>query len=86
MTRREQLSENSPPTALQFGGQAMRVLKDVFGFHSFLPDQEEIVQAILDKQDASESNAARIRAIADDFDRKPGAIRSRLKKLGLIEA
>ncbi len=52
MTRREQLSENASPTALQLGGQAMRVLKDVFGFHSFLPNQEEIVQAILTKQDA----------------------------------
>ena len=29
-----------------------QTLGDVFGFHSFLPNQEEIVQAILDKQDA----------------------------------
>ena len=36
-------------------------------------------------RDAPESDAAKIRAIADDFDRKPGAIRSRLKKLGLLE-
>ena len=35
---------------------------------------------------APESAAAKIRAIADDFDRKPGAIRSRLRKLGLIDA
>jgi len=35
-------------------------------------------------KDAPESDAAKIRAIADDFDRKPGAIRSRLKKLGLL--
>jgi ATP-dependent DNA helicase RecQ len=28
------------------------VLKDVFGFHSFLPNQEKIVQAILARQDA----------------------------------
>ncbi len=48
MTRREQLSENASSTALQ----SMRVLKDVFGFNSFLHNQEEIVQAILDKQDA----------------------------------
>jgi len=32
--------------------RSMQVLRDVFGFHSFLPDQEEIVQAILAKQDA----------------------------------
>lgn len=36
-------------------------------------------------KDAPESDAAKIRAIADDFDRKPGAIRSRLKKLELLE-
>jgi len=29
-----------------------RVLRDVFGFHSFLPNQEEIVEAILARQDA----------------------------------
>jgi ATP-dependent DNA helicase RecQ len=29
-----------------------RVLRDVFGFQSFLPNQEEIVQAILSRQDA----------------------------------
>ena len=34
--------------------------------------------------DSAESDAAKIRAIADDFDRKPGAIRSRLKKLDLL--
>ena len=34
---------------------------------------------------ADESDAAKIRAVADDFDRKPGAIRSRIKKLGLID-
>lgn len=32
--------------------EAFRVLKDVFGFHSFLPNQEEIVQAVLSRQDA----------------------------------
>jgi ATP-dependent DNA helicase RecQ len=32
--------------------EALRVLKDVFGFNSFLPNQEEIVQAILARQDA----------------------------------
>ena len=31
---------------------AYRVLRSVFGFHSFLPNQEEIVQAILARQDA----------------------------------
>jgi len=35
--------------------------------------------------DSPESDAAKIRAIACDFDRKPGAIRSRLKKLELLE-
>ena len=34
--------------------------------------------------DSAESDAVKIRAIADDFDRKPGAIRSRLKKLELV--
>jgi len=29
----------------------MRVLKDIFGFHSFRPNQEEIVRAILARQD-----------------------------------
>ena len=28
-----------------------RILKDIFGFNSFRPDQEEIIQAILSKQD-----------------------------------
>ena len=32
--------------------QVAGVLQNVFGFHSFLPNQEEIVQAILAKQDA----------------------------------
>ncbi|MFH1437961.1 MAG: DNA helicase RecQ [Pseudomonadota bacterium] len=32
--------------------EAFRVLKDVFGFHSFLPNQEQIVQAVLSRQDA----------------------------------
>jgi superfamily II DNA or RNA helicase len=32
--------------------EARRVLKDVFGFHSFLANQEEIVDAILARQDA----------------------------------
>jgi len=36
----------------QTGERAMHVLKDVFGFSSFLPNQEEIVQAILAGQDA----------------------------------
>jgi len=31
---------------------AAGVLRDVFGFHAFLPNQEEIVQAILARQDA----------------------------------
>jgi len=30
----------------------IRVLRDVFGFYSFLPNQEEIVRAILARQDA----------------------------------
>ncbi|MDA0322931.1 MAG: RQC domain-containing protein [Verrucomicrobia bacterium] len=30
----------------------LRVLRDVFGFDSFLPNQEEIVQAIVERQDA----------------------------------
>jgi len=32
-------------------GNNHRILKDVFGFNSFRPDQEEIIQAILSKQD-----------------------------------
>ena len=35
---------------------------------------------------SEETTAGRIRAIAADFARKPGAIRSRLKKLGLISS
>jgi hypothetical protein len=49
-------------------------------------EDQSLRQAWESQKDAPESNAARIRAISDDFDRKPGAIRSRLKKLGLIEA
>ncbi|NQU40481.1 MAG: DEAD/DEAH box helicase [Lentisphaerae bacterium] len=33
------------------GESITHVLRDVFGFHSFRPNQEEIVQAILAKQD-----------------------------------
>jgi ATP-dependent DNA helicase RecQ len=39
------------PKAPQSGGQAQHVLKDVFGFRAFRDDQEEIIQAILSKQD-----------------------------------
>jgi len=39
------------PKAPHSGGRAQRVLKDVFGFHAFRADQEEIVEAILSKQD-----------------------------------
>jgi len=31
---------------------AARVLREVFGFHAFLPHQEEIVRAILARKDA----------------------------------
>jgi ATP-dependent DNA helicase RecQ len=41
----------STPAAGAPGGKALRVLKDVFGFHAFRNDQEEIVRAILSKQD-----------------------------------
>ena len=41
MTGTEKLSE-----------AAGRVLRDVFGFHAFLPNQEEIVRAIFSRQDA----------------------------------
>ncbi|TFH17158.1 MAG: ATP-dependent DNA helicase RecQ, partial [Lentisphaerales bacterium] len=35
----------------QSGDDAVRVLKDVFGFNSFITNQEEIVRAILEKRD-----------------------------------
>jgi len=41
MTEQQQLNE-----------EGTHVLKKVFGFHSFLPNQEEIVRAILARQDA----------------------------------
>jgi len=34
------------------GEQTSHVLREIFGFHSFLPNQEEIVQAILARKDA----------------------------------
>jgi hypothetical protein len=46
-------------------------------------EDENLRQAWEQSADAEESGAAKIRTIAADFDRKPGAIRSRLKKLGL---
>ncbi len=46
ITERQAASKASQPD-----GRAARVLKDVFGFHAFRADQEEIVQAILSKQD-----------------------------------
>jgi len=48
MTTNDNFSMAVTMTAQQTG----TVLKDVFGFHSFLPNQEEIVQAIIAKQDA----------------------------------
>jgi len=48
-------------------------------------EDESLRQAWESRKDAPESDAAKVRVIADDFDRKPGAIRSRLKKLGLLE-
>jgi RecQ family ATP-dependent DNA helicase len=39
-------------TDQQLAAQADGILRDVFGFHSFLPDQKEIVEAILARQDA----------------------------------
>lgn len=41
------LSNSLSPTATQIAA----VLQDIFGFHSFRPNQEEIVQAILARQD-----------------------------------
>jgi len=49
-------------------------------------EDESLRQAWTDLADSPESDAAKIRTIADDFDRKPGAIRSRLRKLGLLDA
>jgi len=49
-------------------------------------EEERLRQAWEQQADAEGSEAAKIRAIAEDFDRKPGAIRSRLKKLGLTES
>ena len=47
-------------------------------------EDERLRQGWEQQEDGEESEAVKIRAIAEDFDRKPGAIRSRLKKLGLI--
>jgi hypothetical protein len=47
-------------------------------------EDESLRQAWQQQQEADGSEAAKIRAIAEAFDRKPGAIRSRLKKLALI--
>ena len=49
-------------------------------------EDESLRRAWTGLADSPESDAAKIRAIADDFDRKPGAIRSRLKKLQLLES
>ena len=49
-------------------------------------EDEGLRQAWERVMDGEGSDAAKIRTLADDFDRKPGAIRSRLKKLGLIES
>ena len=40
------------PREPRMATETQRVLKDVFGFDCFLPNQEEIVDAILAKQDA----------------------------------
>jgi ATP-dependent DNA helicase RecQ len=49
-------------------------------------EDESLRHAWTGLADSPESDAAKIRTIADDFDRKPGAIRSRLKKLELLES
>jgi hypothetical protein len=47
-------------------------------------EDERLRQAWEKEEDSEETITTRVRAIAGDFDRKPSAIRSRLKKLGLI--
>ena len=49
-------------------------------------EDERLRQAWLEQEGTVETPTAKIRAIAKDFERKPGAIRSRLKKLGLLES
>jgi ATP-dependent DNA helicase RecQ len=39
------------PACLDVGKNVLQVLKDVFGYNSFLPNQQEIVSAILDHSD-----------------------------------
>ena len=47
MTTNDDLTKDATMTAQQ----TSTVLKDMFGFHSFRPNQQEIVEAILAHQD-----------------------------------
>jgi len=48
-------------------------------------EDERLRQAWSLLRDVEGTDSAKITAISEEFDRKPGAIRSRLKKLGLLE-
>ena len=48
-------------------------------------EDERLRQAWAEQEDVEDTTTGKIRALAEDFQRKPGAIRSRLKKLGLLD-
>ena len=48
-------------------------------------EDERLRQAWAEQETVEETTTGKIRALAEDFQRKPGAIRSRLKKLGLLD-
>ena len=48
-------------------------------------EDERLRQAWEEQEGGEDTTTGRIRSLAEDFQRKPGAIRSRLKKLGLLD-
>lgn len=83
-------ADRAPSTSVQPGHTPTYVeearQKHARAYAKWSDEEDESLRRAWDGlADSPESTAAKIRAIADDFDRKPGAIRSRLKKLELLE-
>jgi ATP-dependent DNA helicase RecQ len=76
-------SSFTPPIAPAYIEEARKEHRRAYEKWSDAED-ENLRRAWSDMQSISKSEVAKIRSVADDFHRQAGAIRSRLKKLGLI--